>query len=279
MNVRLEDEHEKKKKMRNIYILIITICVISILAAIIIQIVKNIPKEEKIIDTSKIKNSVEEFEKIFTNEVNYLKNNEYKIDKIDQSKQIVYTGYSNKVTKVSDYNIDVNIPYINIRNATIEKFNEDIKSQFEKKAKDILNTQNQNTIYIVDYSAYVTNNILSIVVKARLKEGENPERVIVHTYNYDLTNQKEMSFEDLLNFREITRQDAGNTIKSEIKSIEKTINELSEAGYQVYKRDSTSDIYKLDNITEYFIGKDNVIYVVFAYGNQNKTSEIDIIAM
>ena len=67
MNVRLEDEHEKKKKMRNIYILIITICVISILAAIIIQIVKNIPKEEKIIDTSKIKNSVEEFEKIFTN--------------------------------------------------------------------------------------------------------------------------------------------------------------------------------------------------------------------
>ena len=59
MNVRLEDEHEKKKKMRNIYILIITICVISILAAIIIQIVKNIPKEEKIIDTSKIKNSVE----------------------------------------------------------------------------------------------------------------------------------------------------------------------------------------------------------------------------
>ena len=123
MNVRLEDEHEKKKKMRNIYILIITICVISILAAIIIQIVKNIPKEEKIIDTSKIKNSVEEFEKIFTNEVNYLKNNEYKIDKIDQSKQIVYTGYSNKVTKVSDYNIDVNIPYINIRNATIEKFN------------------------------------------------------------------------------------------------------------------------------------------------------------
>lgn len=279
MNVRLEDEQEKKKKMKIIYITIISICVILVLAAIIIQVVKNLPKQEKVIDTSKITNSAEEFEKIFTNEVNYLKNNEYKIDKVDQTKQIVYTGYSNKITKVSDYSIDVSVPYINIRNSTIEKFNEEIKNKFETTAKNILNTQSQNTIYTVDYSAYVTNNILSLVVKATLKEGENPQRVIVRTYNYDLANQKEMSFEDLLNFRNITRQEAGNTIKAEIKSIEKTINELAGAGYKVYERDSSSDIYKLDNVTEYFIGKDNIIYVIFAYGNKNNTSEVDIVTM
>lgn len=50
-------------------------------------------------------------------------------------------------------------------------------------------------------------------------------------------------------------------------------------GYKVYLRDSNSDIYKLDNITEYFIGEDNVIYVIFAYGNQNNTSEMDIVIM
>ena len=36
-----------------------------------------------------------------------------------------------------------------------------IKETFEKKAKSILNSQNNNVIYTVDYSAYVSNNILS----------------------------------------------------------------------------------------------------------------------
>ena len=102
---------------------------------------------------------------------------------------------------------------------------------------------------------------------------------MLKTYNYDLTEKKELSFEDFLNFKGISRQDAGNTIRKEIKSIENKINELSKAGYKVYSRDSNSDIYKLDNITEYFIGEDNVLYVIFAYGNQSNTSEIDIIVM
>ena len=82
-----------------------------------------------------------------------------------------------------------------------------------------------------------------------------------------------------MNFRGITRQEAGNKIKSEIKTVENKINELSQLGYKVYLRDSNSDIYKLDNITEYFIGEDNVIYIIFAYGNQNNTSEMDIVIM
>ena len=221
----------------------------------------------------------DDFDKIFTNKVNYLKNNEYKIDRIDESKQIIYTGYTNKENKVSDYNLDVNIPYINIKNSVIEKFNKDIRDTFEQKAKDVLSTQSQNIIYTVDYSAYITNNMLSLVVRSTLKEGENPQRDIVQTYNYDLTEKKEISFEDLLNFRGITRQEAGNKIKSEIKTVENKINELSQLGYKVYLRDSNSDIYKLDNITEYFIGEDNVIYVIFAYGNQNNTSEMDIVIM
>lgn len=262
------------------YIIIISICIIAILATVIIQIVKNKPeKEGNDVDTSYLQKYKDDFDKIFTNKVNYLKNNEYKIDRIDESKQIIYTGYTNKENKVSDYNLDVNIPYINIKNSVIEKFNKDIRDTFEQKAKDVLSTQSQNIIYTVDYSAYITNNMLSLVVRSTLKEGENPQRDIVQTYNYDLTEKKEISFEDLLNFRGITRQEAGNKIKSEIKTVENKINELSQLGYKVYLRDSNSDIYKLDNITEYFIGEDNVIYVIFAYGNQNNTSEMDIVIM
>jgi hypothetical protein len=280
MNIRLDDEKKQNKNLKLMYIIIISICIIAILATVIIQIVKNKPeKEGNDVDTSYLQKYKDDFDKIFTNKVNYLKNNEYKIDRIDESKQIIYTGYTNKENKVSDYNLDVNIPYINIKNSVIEKFNKDIRDTFEQKAKDVLSTQSQNIIYTVDYSAYITNNMLSLVVRSTLKEGENPQRDIVQTYNYDLTEKKEISFEDLLNFRGITRQEAGNKIKSEIKTVENKINELSQLGYKVYLRDSNSDIYKLDNITEYFIGEDNVIYIIFAYGNQNNTSEMDIVIM
>ena len=280
MNIRLDDEKKQNKNLKLMYIIIISFCIIAILATVIIQIVKNKPeKEGNDVDTSYLQKYKDDFDKIFTNKVNYLKNNEYKIDRIDESKQIIYTGYTNKENKVSDYNLDVNIPYINIKNSVIEKFNKDIRDTFEQKAKDVLSTQSQNIIYTVDYSAYITNNMLSLVVRSTLKEGENPQRDIVQTYNYDLTEKKEISFEDLLNFRGITRQEAGNKIKSEIKTVENKINELSQLGYKVYLRDSNSDIYKLDNITEYFIGEDNVIYVIFAYGNQNNTSEMDIVIM
>lgn len=279
MNLRLEDESEKNKKLKIMYIIIISICVVAVIATVVIQIVKKLPSKEPQIDTSILERYKEDFEKIFTNKVNYLKNNEYKITRIDESKQIVYTGYENKDNKVSDYNLDVNIPYINIKNETIEKFNKDIKDTFEQKAKNILSTQSQNIIYNVDYCAYVTNNILSLVVRSTLKEGENTQREIIQTYNYNLTTQKEVTFEDLLNFKNITRQDAGNKIKSEIKSVESKVNELSQLGYKIYQRNSNSDIYKLDNISEYFIGEDDVIYVIFAYGNKSNTNEKDIILL
>ena len=279
MNLRLEDESEKNKKLKIMYIIIISICVVAVIATVVIQIVKNLPSKEPQIDTSILERYKEDFEKIFTNKVNYLKNNEYKITRIDESKQIVYTGYENKDNKVSDYNLDVNIPYINIKNETVEKFNKDIKDTFEQKAKNILSTQSQNIIYNVDYCAYVTNNILSLVVRSTLKEGENTQREIIQTYNYNLTSQKEVTFEDLLNFKNITRQDAGNKIKSEIKSVESKVNELSQLGYKIYQRNSNSDIYKLDDISEYFIGEDDVIYVIFAYGNKSNTNEKDIILL
>lgn len=280
MNLRLEDEREKNKKLKIVYGIIIAICVIALLSAAIIQIVKSLPQKEKELDMSVLQKYKSDFDKIFTNKVEYSRDSEYMVDKIDDSKQIVYTGYTNNEIKVSDYNLEVNIPYINIKNTTIEKFNKDIKDTFEQKAKDILSTQKQNIIYTVNYMAYVTsNNVLSLVVRSTLKEGENPERVIVQTYNYDLTEKKELALEDLLNLKGISRQDAGNTIRKEIKEIESKINELAQLGYKVYTRDANSDMYKLDNITEFFISNDNVLYIIFAYGNQSNTSEMDLVVM
>ena len=54
---------------------------------------------------------------------------------------------------------------------------------------------------------------------------------------------------------------------------------MAELGYNLYPRNSNDEIYDIDNITEFFIGEDNALYVIFAYGNQNNTSEMDIVVL
>ena len=289
MNVIIEDQSKKQKKLKILYISIIAICVVAIISAFIIQIVKerNPNEEEKTGNTDeqpeltdeKISAYKEQFNGIFENKVNYLENNAYKISKIKQEEEIVYLGYQNNENKGNYYELDVNIPYINIKNETIEEFNKQIQDIFEKKAKDVLNTKNKNVIYTVDYSAYVANNILSVVVRSTLKEGANPQRDIIQTYNYDLISQNKCSIDKMIEIKGITKKEANQKISDEIKIIQKRVEELAKLGYTIYQRDYTSDIYNINNVTDYFMGNDNTLYIIYAYGNQNHTSEMDIIIM
>ena len=140
-------------------------------------------------------------------------------------------------------------------------------------------SQNSNIIYTVNYSAYISNNILSLVVRSTLKEGTNPQRDIIQTYNYDLTNQKEYTIDNILEAKGITKKEANQKIKEEIKTQQEKSEELEKLGYTTYKRDYTSDMYSINNVTEYFIGKDNALYIIYAYGNENNTNEMDVIIM
>ena len=38
-----------------------------------------------------------------------------------------------------------------------------------------------------------------------------------------------------------------------------------------------SSIYKVDNVDNYILGPNGVIYIIYAYGNSNYTTENDII--
>lgn len=282
MNVVMED-NKMSKRLKIFYVIIILFCIIALTVAVVAQVQAS--KQESAVATAEkiseeqLKKLKGDFNNIFENKVNYLKDNNYKITKINPEKEIVYSGYQNNDKKVSSYELDVNIPYINIKNEQTEKYNNEIKDIFEKKAKNIINSNNINTIYTVKYSAYVTNNILSLVIRSTLKEDSNPQRDIIQTYNYDLTNQKECVMQDLLELRGITKQQANQAIKTEIETVQKTIQGLEELGLSVYARDPKSDIYSINNVTEYFIGQDNAIYIIFAYGNENNTSEMDIVVM
>ena len=36
-------------------------------------------------------------------------------------------------------------------------------------------------------------------------------------------------------------------------------------------------MYNVENTTEFFLGKDNFLYLIYAYGNDNYTSELDLV--
>ena len=79
-------------------------------------------------------------------------------------------------------------------------------------------------------------------------------------------------FENPINMGIIENADSIGIIENEVKN-------MSQLGYSVYPRNSSDEIYDIDNITEFFIGEDNALYVIFAYGNQNNTSEMDIVVL
>lgn len=283
MNVNLDPEQNKiSNKMVIIYISIIVVCVMSLIMAFVVLSGQEKPDPTPTVpqvgddQNEKYK---EEFNNIFNNKVNYMEGNSYKITKVEKEQEIIYTGYNVQEKRVNDYELDVNIPYINIVSDTASEFNDQIKDTFEKKAKSVLNSSNNNVIYTVDYSAYLTNNILSLVVRSTLREGNNPQRDIVQTYNYDLTNQTEYTMENFLELKDITKQQANQKIKQEIKKVHQNLSQLSALGYSVYERNPDDDMYSINNVTEYFIGEDNVLYIIFAYGNQNHTNEMDIVVI
>ena len=286
MNVVLPEKEKLKKKYVIIYGSIIGVCIISLIVVFYIQFyaridiakLVGIDKEERFgqkseEETESLKN---DFLKTFTNGID---NNEgYNDNKIDTEKNLVYTQYEKKESKVNSYDLEIHIPKINIKNDIIDKYNQEIEDVFVNMAKRVLQSENRNVIYTVEYVANVQDGILSIMIHSNFKEGTNAQRVIIKTYNYDLRNNKEVTLTDLLKFEQIEEQKVQEKIYSEIQEEQKKVEDLKQLGYNIYNRDINRDIYKVENSTEFYITKD-VLYIIYAYGNESSTSEMDIVVI
>lgn len=280
MNITLPNKTKTKIKEKIIFIFIITICVISI-----ILICYNKFWNQKVIDqSSELSSKADEeynnlkagFDKIFSNKLE----NSYdanKINLIDDTKDIVYTSFETTQKSTNNYEMKIHIPYINIDNETIKSYNKEIQ-QFSEKYNDILKIKNQNIIYDVEYSAYIEEDILSVIIKANLKEGVSAQRIIIQTYNYNLRQNKEVNFIDILKNKNINEEDVQNKINNEIKTAQKNADDLISLGYKIYKRDINDDIYLLNNIQQFYVYNKR-IYIIFAYGNDARTSEMDLVIL
>jgi len=142
---------------------------------------------------------------------------------------------------------------------------------------EILKDAKVYTIYSITYTGYINGDVLSVIIKSTLKEGTSAQRIIVQTYNYNLATGEEITFEEILKQKQIDVNEVSKKINTEITKSIKEANKVQISGYQTYTRDLNDDIYKITNISTFFIGQDGKIRIVFAYGNNNFTSEMDII--
>lgn len=219
------------------------------------------------------------FKNIFENKLDYQGNNvnTIGITKKDSTKDLIYTWVSAERIVENKYDIKLNIPRINISNTSVEKFNEKVKGLYVDKANDIIVNATNNTVYTVEYMSYINTNIMSLVIKSTLKEGNNPQRVIIQTYNYNLSTNEEITFAQMLEIKGLQESTLKKTISDKIQKANTEAMKLKNLGYNVYVRDLSSDMYELKNITNFMLGEDNNLYIIYPYGNNNFTDEMDVI--
>ena len=272
---------EKNFNIRKIFIIsILAICVIAINLAVYFQITStskenNGKKEEIVIDRIAL---TENFTKIFDNTINY-QSNTVNANKKEGLKEIIYTSYSNQDDIENRYKLNVNIPYLNINSTVADTINTEISSLFYNKLNNILLNNDQYVIYSVKYKAYINDNILSLIISATLKEGNNAQREIIKTYNYNLSSNEKLGIREILEYRNLSNDYVQGEILKTIKTAIENANVYNQLGYNKYARNIDDDIYKIENTNVYFIGEDKALYIIYPYGNVNYTSELDLLVI
>ena len=192
----------------------------------------------------------------------------------NKENEYVGTLYHIKDEKSGKYKIEADIPYVYIEDEIDNKINKEINNVFVNKLLKIINESQSYNILKIDYASSINENIISLAIRCVLKEGNNAQRTIIKTYNYDIENGKELAIMEIIPEGKV--EDIQNQINQEIEKQIKKEEAIAQQGYNIYRRDKESDIYILENATEFYI-KDNILYIIYSYGNNNYTSEIDLI--
>ncbi len=272
------------KNVKILYILIGALCFIAIIVGIYAQF---LAKEDTILpplnqnSKEEIQKTAEEIKAQFTNLfTNVLNGGDYdtsNINKIAPDKDIVYSAYDINEKK-ENYEINVHLPVINIKGDVPTSFNNITQTIFANKAADILNNKsNSKVIYQINYVAYINGDILSLIIEGTLKEENKPQRLIVQTYNYNMKTEKKEEIIDVLSQKNLIQSEVQNKINDTITKEKEKAEVLVQSGYTVYNRNLDNNMYKLENISHYFLGPNGDLYIIFAYGNNDYTSEMDIV--
>ena len=262
-----------KNKIAIIITIIVLICAIAIAIGVYAQVTNR-----KVIPTNEKKEEVnyEElelgFEDIFTNSITKGENAK---DDINYD-EIIYLGYDIDAEE-ANYNIHAKIPFFKPENEVTEKINSEIYDVFANTIINIVKTSTSNTTFNLDYVAYVNGDILSLVLRCKYKNGINPQRVIIQTYNYDIQNNKLLDINEIIEYKGFNKDEIEKAVIDKIKQENAQNQTIREQGYNLYMRDEDNEIYKIEKTPNFFLGQNGYLYLVYAYGNNNYTSEMDLV--
>ena len=281
---------------RIIFGIIIIICIVAINLGVYWSVTEETSKQPQEpvvkVDTEKV---VNEFKNIFDNTIDYQNYSVSNVTKTDSDKELIYTKTSNNNSVDGKYEFNVSVPAINISKKNIDIINEEIQSIFYSKVNSIMSGQTEistentlqteeikkiNTvIYDVKYKAYVNSNILSLIIKANLKEGVSNQRTFIKTYNINLTTYEQINITQLAEIKGLNNQTINAEIKQVVKNANKEAENLQTLGFSVYIRDENSEIYDIEKTKnlDCFLGKNQMMYIIYPYGNKDNTNEMDIV--
>jgi hypothetical protein len=194
------------------------------------------------------------------------------IEKEDSKKDWVYDANYNKEVSTESYTTnfgetyfvkDIVVPYININSPDAIKANVEIEKIFNTAIK-VFNEGTKDKLSYVDdcsYKVYINDKVLSVVITL----GTGATDVIYpnyHTYNFDLTTGKIMSFEDIYSIAGFTATDVNSKIKDVIKTKTKSIVASPET--QQYENQSIENYETAlkDNTLQYYLGENKELYIV-----------------
>lgn len=277
-----------EKHIVTLYVFILLLCVIAISLGIYGQFFYKYAKTDPLMIGINIgmKKTEEElailksnFDNKFTNELkeNSVGTDISKVKKQDYQNPIVYTAYNFVNTDETYYDVNAQIPLLNINSETAKIINSEIKSEFYDKVNSVMRQTQGNTIYNVAYAAYLNSDVVSIVIKSSLKEEGKPEKVSVKTYNYSITAEELLTLDELIELKQTTTETVQKTINSEIEKVSKNLELIANEYGTVYERNVDSDIYKVESAQNYFLTDDGYVYIIYAYGNEEYTNEMDIV--
>ena len=266
------------------YGLIGGLCVIILIVAIYFQFFHDSSDEKKFELENEISSTTIQHEKLkndfnseFNNAVKRIGQDTVKYNKIDLTKDIVYTTANLDIESQGKYDINLHLPALNLSGDVAQQITKDINNIFGAKANSVVASQDYLTVYNLDYAAYLNDEVLSLVIKATLKEGDNPQRVIIKTYNYNVVKNTYVTLGTLINKKNLNKQEVQDKVYSEIETIIEENNALAEEGYTVYQRYLSDPMYTLENTDTYFIDSNGYLYLIYCYGNNKYSGELDLI--
>ena len=266
------------------YGLVITMCLVAIFVGVSEEVFKKKNIIENEIVNTVIENVIEPisnenkdaFLDLFMNEFYEDNFNDANIEKMEDSLPIVVNRVKQKESVEGKYNIDVNIPIININSEAVEKYNQNTLEKFVNII-DQIKTADIEIYYNVSFTAYINNDILSVAIKALLKEGDKPQKLVIETYNYNVATKQNVTISDILKNRGLETRIVNSKIKEIVEQAQNYVTPVTEVGYNIFKRNIDSKEYEVMNVNNFIQGPNGELYLIYAYGNKNYTTELDVV--